>query len=184
MAASSSGEFEEWLDNELNALNTDQEVFGGYIKSILEGDETDDEKIEALEGILSEITEEIITPLCKEILLKWTLRNLSENAGKNEKTFDVNEKFVTIMEQQTQRVNTMKKLQLRKNGTEMPLWLSTVKYPTTKIVKAEKERREQAKLDTEKKKAQDKVNREKQKQQQLERKEKEKKRTQKGEKRR
>lgn len=48
--------FDAWLTKKLQALNTDEGVFGSYIKGILEGDETDVEKSEALEGILAGIT--------------------------------------------------------------------------------------------------------------------------------
>lgn len=47
--------FNKWLTNKLKTLNTDESVFGSYICGILEGDETKDEKREALEGILSAI---------------------------------------------------------------------------------------------------------------------------------
>lgn len=47
--------FNKWLKNKLTSLNTDESVFGSYILGILEGDETKDEKREALEGILSAI---------------------------------------------------------------------------------------------------------------------------------
>lgn len=47
-------EFQTWLNDQLRLLNTDESVFGAYIIGILEGEEeTQDEKIEALEGILS-----------------------------------------------------------------------------------------------------------------------------------
>lgn len=51
-----SNSFDCWLNSKLQALNTDEGVFGSYIKGILEGDETEDEKTEALEGILAGIT--------------------------------------------------------------------------------------------------------------------------------
>lgn len=47
--------FNKWLTNKLKSLNTDESVFGSYILGILEGDESKDEKQEALEGILSAI---------------------------------------------------------------------------------------------------------------------------------
>lgn len=53
MAVSSN--FATWLNHKLKELNTDESVFGSYILGILEGDETYDDKHEALEGILSEI---------------------------------------------------------------------------------------------------------------------------------
>lgn len=50
-----SSDFAEWLNKKLRELNTDESVFGSYISGILEGDETVDEKREALEGILAAI---------------------------------------------------------------------------------------------------------------------------------
>lgn len=47
--------FSQWLNEKLKEFNTDESVFGSYINGILEGDESVDEKREALEGILSEI---------------------------------------------------------------------------------------------------------------------------------
>lgn len=47
--------FNKWLNNKLKSLNTDESVFGSYILGILEGDESKDEKREALDGILSAI---------------------------------------------------------------------------------------------------------------------------------
>lgn len=49
-------DFESWLSLKLQELNTDEGVFGNYIKGILDGDDSVDEKTEALEGILTEIT--------------------------------------------------------------------------------------------------------------------------------
>lgn len=54
--AVTTNSFDSWLSNKLQALKTDESVFGSYIKGILEGDETEDEKTEALEGILAGIT--------------------------------------------------------------------------------------------------------------------------------
>lgn len=49
-------DFDKWLSVKLKALNTDESIFGDYIKGILEGEESQDEKIDALEGILVEIS--------------------------------------------------------------------------------------------------------------------------------
>lgn len=49
-------EFDVWLGGKLRDLNTDEGVFGSYIKGILNGDESHDEKAEALQDIISEIT--------------------------------------------------------------------------------------------------------------------------------
>jgi hypothetical protein len=57
MASTAAGdEFDSWLIEKLRALNTDETVFSSYIKGILEGDETDEEKNDSLGEILSEIT--------------------------------------------------------------------------------------------------------------------------------
>lgn len=58
MAASTleeAADFDTWLSLKLKSLDTDETVFGSYIKGILEGEESHDEKIEAIEGILGEI---------------------------------------------------------------------------------------------------------------------------------
>lgn len=56
--AASMAEFDVWLGVKLKSYSTeiDEVVFGDYIKGILEGEESQDEKIEALEGILAEIS--------------------------------------------------------------------------------------------------------------------------------
>lgn len=55
------GEFDIWLNDKLQAFDTDESVFGSYIRGILEGEESPDEKKEALESILSEMTVCIIS---------------------------------------------------------------------------------------------------------------------------
>lgn len=55
MAVQAGIDFNLWLNEKLRELNTDENIFGSYITGILEGDESQDEKSEALEGILSEI---------------------------------------------------------------------------------------------------------------------------------
>jgi hypothetical protein len=54
--AVAANSFDAWLIRKLQALNTDEGVYGSYIRSILEGDEPEDEKTEALESILAGIT--------------------------------------------------------------------------------------------------------------------------------
>lgn len=51
----STEEFSLWLKKKLIDLNTDDEVFSPYILGILEADDSEEEKSEALLGILSEI---------------------------------------------------------------------------------------------------------------------------------
>jgi hypothetical protein len=71
--AVAANSFDAWLSKKLQALNTDEGVFGTYIRGILEGDETEDEKTEALESILAGITvrERMLPhPLCPPPLLR------------------------------------------------------------------------------------------------------------------
>lgn len=58
-AAAISGDFAVWLGNKLKDLNTDENVFGSYISGILDSDETEDEKNEALQSILSDIVQNV-----------------------------------------------------------------------------------------------------------------------------
>lgn len=56
MVTTAGGEiFSKWLNEKLRKLNTDETVFGAYITGILEGDETFEEKQEALQDIISQI---------------------------------------------------------------------------------------------------------------------------------
>ena len=55
-------EFDPWLCERLRELQTDETVFAPYIRSILEGeDEDEEEKIEALDGLLAELQVKLIT---------------------------------------------------------------------------------------------------------------------------
>lgn len=59
--ASAVENFAEWLSNKLKDLNTDENVFGSYITGILETEDTDEEKTDALQSILSEIITAVST---------------------------------------------------------------------------------------------------------------------------
>lgn len=48
-----AGEFESWLNDRLDSLEVDREVYGAYILGVLQEEECDDEKEDALQGILS-----------------------------------------------------------------------------------------------------------------------------------
>lgn len=52
-------DFPNWLKEKLKELNTDETVFGIYIQGILDSDESPEEQNEALQGILSEILENV-----------------------------------------------------------------------------------------------------------------------------
>lgn len=59
MAAAVHADFTNWLSEKLQELNTDETIFGSYIQGILESDESTEEKNDALQGILSEILENV-----------------------------------------------------------------------------------------------------------------------------
>ncbi|CAG0917403.1 unnamed protein product [Notodromas monacha] len=70
--ASEDSDFDCWLSQKFQALNTDDSVIVPYVKSILEGEEEDEsEKHEALVGILSEISVDDVEGLCQELILRW-----------------------------------------------------------------------------------------------------------------
>lgn len=48
-----TGEFESWLNDRLESLEVDQDVYRTYILGVLQEEETDEEKEDALKGILS-----------------------------------------------------------------------------------------------------------------------------------
>lgn len=60
--------FLKWLNSKLRELKTDENVYGSYIIGILEGDESIEEKKEALEEILSQII------VSKDKIVELTLR--------------------------------------------------------------------------------------------------------------
>ncbi|BES89019.1 unnamed protein product [Nesidiocoris tenuis] len=207
MATSLESNFDDWLSLKLKSLNTDEGVFGNYITGILTGDESLEEKTEALEGILSEIIEDDINAHCREILDKWSesFKVVQEEQKKPEE--DVEEKLVRLMETNTltttvQREYTDEERKIRQailsqygevqtsdtefddgetadDGAEKSLHKNT---NVSSVIQAEKEKREKAKTDSQKKKDKDREDRERQKQQQADKKEKRK--TQKGERRR
>nr|CAG4641311.1 EOG090X0H15 [Eulimnadia texana] len=112
MAASMPVQFDSWLSGKLRSLNTDEGVFGTYIKGILEGDESQEEKLEALEGILTEILPEdgeSLSDICKEILTQWNEFFDNEASSKSSASVDVDTQIARIMEQQAQIVVPQKK---------------------------------------------------------------------------
>lgn len=74
MASTGDKSFESWLNKKLRELNTDESVFCSYITGILDGDESEEEKIDSLEGILSEII--VSNDQCDEIFLYKIKKNL------------------------------------------------------------------------------------------------------------
>ncbi|CAK1602853.1 unnamed protein product [Parnassius mnemosyne] len=195
-------EFEPWLSAKLKSLKTDEGVFGHYISSILESEESIDEKKDALEGILSEILESDISVHVNEIIEKW------ESCKPQEETLkpvaDVDVQLAKLLESQslattTRREYTDEEKKIREAILSQYSQLSDNEEDleheevtdSTDLVKntnaldvaaAARERREQARLEAQRKKEKDREDREKQKQ--LKEEKKEKRKTQKGERKR
>ncbi|XP_034474252.1 coiled-coil domain-containing protein 43 [Drosophila innubila] len=205
-------EFETWLNNQLRLLNTDEGVFGAYIIGILEGEEeTKEEKIEALEGILSETGSSNIEELVASILQKWLQSHPSaDEPPKKGLDIDVNAQLAKLLEQQKlqpaakEREYTEEERRIKQqilaqysqtavseeeeddtDGESAEPSGSGFMAPNTNksdVQNLAKEKREQARQDSAAKKQKDKEDREKQKQ--LREEKKEKRKTVKGERRR
>ncbi|XP_017859725.1 PREDICTED: coiled-coil domain-containing protein 43 [Drosophila arizonae] len=205
-------EFQTWLNDQLRQLNTDESVFGAYIIGILEGEEeTQDEKIEALEGILSGTEASNIEELVASILQKWLQSHPSaDEPPKKGLDIDVNAQLAKLLEQQKlqpavkEREYTEEELRIKQqilaqysqtavseeedentDGECGEPSGSSVMAPNTNksdVANLAKEKREQARLESAAKKQKDKEDREKQKQ--LREEKKEKRKTVKGERRR
>ena len=49
-------EFEDWLSSRLKQLGLDEDVFGSYVTGVLDSEDTDEERKDALIGILDGMT--------------------------------------------------------------------------------------------------------------------------------
>merc|ERR1712071_299581 len=206
-------DFDTWLSFKLKSLDTDDDVFGSYIKGILEGEESQDEKIEAIEGILGEIASsdsETQKDVCKEILDKWeSFLSAGSKAESVDTSISVDAQIAKIMEQQALCVVPTRKTseESKKLKQSILTLYATVSdeedddndyeaYDSgddrglmkntnaEEVRKVEQMKKDVLRAESHKKKEKDREDREKQKQSQVDRKEKEKKRTMKGEKRR
>ncbi|CAG9858286.1 unnamed protein product [Phyllotreta striolata] len=201
-------DFSNWLNAKLKELNTDETVFGSYIQGILESDETAEEKSEAIQGLLTEIVEndtEIVN-ICNDILDKWEFfKPKEEHVAKQMSSEEVDTKLAKLLESQQLATTKLKEYteeerkireailsqyselpdedgeieEVKTSGSETGLEKN---LNAQTVAQAEKNKREQAKIDSQKKKEKDKEDREKQKQ--LKEEKKEKRKTVKGERRR
>ncbi|XP_051988104.1 coiled-coil domain-containing protein 43 isoform X2 [Xyrauchen texanus] len=212
MAASSriAGEFENWLNDQLDSLEVDREVYGVYILGVLQEEENDEEKKDALQGILSAFLEEdTLEEVCQQILKQWTECG-SRSKVKGNQANDEVQAIASMIEKQAQIVVKQKEVsedaRKRKEALlaqyanvtdvedEEEEEQTPVAIPSEKslfkntnvedVLNRRKHQREQVKEDAQKKKEQDKMQREKDKLAKQDRKDKEKKRTQKGERKR
>uniref|UniRef100_A0A8C6TYF8 Coiled-coil domain-containing protein 43 n=1 Tax=Neogobius melanostomus TaxID=47308 RepID=A0A8C6TYF8_9GOBI len=210
--SSSTGDFETWLNERLDSMEVDREVYGAYILGVLQEEESDEEKEDALQGILSAFLEEdTVEDICKQIIKEWTDFCSRTNAKKDDDA-EV-QAIASLIEKQAQIVVKQKEVseESKKHketllaqyanvtddeeegeeedaasvnpipGNEKSLFKNT---NVEEVLVRQKQKRDQAREDSQKKKETDKMQREKDKLAKQDRKEKEKKRTQKGERRR
>ncbi|XP_069808532.1 coiled-coil domain-containing protein 43 [Dendropsophus ebraccatus] len=206
-----AGDFGSWLDERLEALGMDPEVYPAYIKGVLREEDNPEERDEALRGILSAFLEEdSIEDVCLEIVTKWCEAVKATKA--QAKPEDEVQALTSMIEKQAQIVVKPKEVseeeQRRKaallaqyanitddedadeeEDTTVAAAVSSDKslFKNTNLedlVNARKHERDAMREASQKKKDQDKQQRDKDKQAKQDRKEKEKKRTQKGERKR
>ncbi|XP_036389830.1 coiled-coil domain-containing protein 43 [Megalops cyprinoides] len=206
-------EFESWLNIRLESLGVDRDVYGTYILGVLQEEETDDEKTDALQGIMSAFLEDdTLEDVCREIIRHWT-ESCSSSSAKNTQSDAEVQAIANMIEKQAQIVVKQKEVseEARKRkeallaqyanvsdgedeGAEEEETGATCTFDSEKslfkntnvedVLAKRKLQREQARESAQKKKEQDKMQREKDKLAKQERKDKEKKRTQKGERKR
>ncbi|XP_032442237.1 coiled-coil domain-containing protein 43 isoform X1 [Xiphophorus hellerii] len=208
-----AGEFESWLNDRLDLLEVDREVYGAYILGILKEEESDEEKEDALQGILSAfLDEDTIEEVCKQIISHW--KECCNRLAARQNTDDAEvQAIASMIEKQAQIVVKQKEVtkesKKRKEallaqyanvtdeedeaeegepptgidapGSNKSLFRNT---NVEEVLNRQKQKRDQAREDAQKKKEMDKMQREKDKLAKQDRKEKEKKRTQKGERKR
>ncbi|XP_028454918.1 coiled-coil domain-containing protein 43 [Perca flavescens] len=207
-----AGEFESWLNDRLDSLEVDREVYGAYILGVLQEEESDEEKEEVLQGILSAfLDEDAVEDVCKQIIKQWTEWH-NRSAAKSDDDAEV-QAIASMIEKQAQIVVKHKVVseasKERKEallaqyanvtddedeaeeeeqtsgncftGNDKSLFKNT---NVEEVLSRQKQKRDQAREDSQKKKEGDKMQREKDKLAKQDRKEKEKKRTQKGERKR
>ncbi|XP_069490371.1 coiled-coil domain-containing protein 43 [Ambystoma mexicanum] len=204
--------FEGWLERRLDALEIDGAVYTAYINGVLREEESDGEKLEALQGVLAAFLEEdSLDAVCQEIFTKWC--EWEKASRSQEKKEDEIQAIANMMEKQAQIVVKPKEVteeDKRRKAAVLAQYANltdeedevdeekgaaaTVNIPLEKslfkntnledVMNARKLEKESLREDAQKKKEQDKMQREKDKLVKQERKEKEKKRTQKGERKR
>ncbi|XP_061224893.1 coiled-coil domain-containing protein 43 [Neopsephotus bourkii] len=206
------GGFAAWLAARLEALGLDRAVYGAYIQGLLREEESDEERLEALRGVLAACLEEdLLHDVCREVVEKWSE---SQIVDATEKKADEIQAIASMMEKQAKIVVKPKEVSQEEKQRKAALLAqyanvtdeedgedeqdgstaTAVNMGSEKslfrntnvedVVNARKLERELLRDEFQKKKEQDKVQREKDKLAKQERKEKEKKRTQKGERKR
>ncbi|KAK6473045.1 coiled-coil domain-containing protein 43-like [Huso huso] len=207
-------EFESWLNNRLDSLEVDRDVYGSYILGVLQEEDSEEEKMDAIQSILSAFLEEdALEDVCKEIIKQWSDSSAGSKARNDHVDAEV-QAIASLIEKQAQIVVKQKEVSEEEKKRKAALLAqyanitddeaedagpeesgaAACTFDTSKslfkntnledVMNAKKVDREKAREDSHKKKEQDKMQREKDKLLKQERKDKEKKRTQKGERKR
>ncbi|XP_075578941.1 coiled-coil domain-containing protein 43 [Pelecanus crispus] len=207
-----AGGFAAWLAARLEALGLDRAVYGAYIQGLLREEESDEERLEALRGVLAACLEEdLLNDVCREVVEKWSESQIVDAKEKKE---DEIQAIASMMEKQARIVVKPKEVSQEEKQRKAALLAqyanvtdeedgedeqdgsiaTAVNIGSEKslfrntnvedVLNARKLERELLRDEFQKKKEQDKLQREKDKLAKQERKEKEKKRTQKGERKR
>ncbi|KAI1896484.1 hypothetical protein AGOR_G00095260 [Albula goreensis] len=101
--------FESWLNDRLDSLEVDRDVYGAYILGVLQEEETEDEKMDALQGILSAFLEEdALEDVCREIIKHWA-ESCSISIAKNAQSDEV-QAIANMIEKQAQIVVKQKEV--------------------------------------------------------------------------
>ncbi|TKS92194.1 Coiled-coil domain-containing protein 43 [Collichthys lucidus] len=199
-----AGEFESWLHDRLDSLEVDREVYGAYILGVLQEEESDEEKEDALQGILSAfLDEDSVEDVCKQIIKHWTECRSRSAAKRNADDAEV-QAIASMIEKQAQIVVKHKEVSeeskkrkeallaqyanitdeeeypfiCKPSGPACPLLRVSALFKNTnveEVMNRQKQKRDQAREDAQKKKETDKMQREKDKLAKQDRKEKEKK---------
>ncbi|NWW92348.1 CCD43 protein, partial [Rhynochetos jubatus] len=94
--------FAEWLAARLEALGLDRAVYGAYIQGLLREEESDEEQLEALRGVLAACLEEdLLNDVCREVVEKWAESQLVDAKEKKE---DEIQALASMMEKQAKMV--------------------------------------------------------------------------------
>ncbi|XP_074747805.1 coiled-coil domain-containing protein 43 [Strix uralensis] len=210
--AEAEGGFAAWLAARLEVLGLDRAVYGAYIQGLLREEESDEERLEALRGVLAACLEEdLLNDVCREVVEKWSESQIVDAKEKKE---DEIQAIASMMEKQAKIVVKPKEVSQEEKQRKAALLAqyanvtdeedgedeqdgsiaTAVNIGSEKslfrntnvedVLNARKLERELLRDEFQKKKEQDKLQREKDKLAKQERKEKEKKRTQKGERKR
>ncbi|XP_043911029.1 coiled-coil domain-containing protein 43 isoform X2 [Protopterus annectens] len=93
--------FDSWLNNRLEMLDIDKDVYASYIHGVLQEEDSEQERREALRDILSAFLEEdTLEEFCKEILTEWLKERTTDAKGMNDEV----EKIANMIEKQAQIV--------------------------------------------------------------------------------